>query len=183
MIPVAGVLFLTAVWAVGLPEVETLWEYLMRGQSYEFFIYEVSGRREIWEASLQLFKESPFLGFGFHADRFLLEGQQMHNGFFHALVQTGLLGILPFVGAFASAWVLLVRTLSRLNSVSFAERYWLIEVAGVLVFLTVLSISQSTGAFYGVEWLLLAPLFAYVQILGRNQSFSVSNSTSERVIT
>jgi O-antigen ligase len=173
VIPPAVVLLFAVVWGFGFPL--SLWQYLARGQSVDSFLYQVSGRRETWEAGWVVFLESPLLGFGFQADRFLVE-QHMHNSFFQALVQTGLVGTTFFVGAFVSAWVWLFRSLKRRTRMPSAERPWLIETAGVLAFLTVLSISQSTGAFYGVEWLLLAPLVAHIQILGRSKALLASQS-------
>jgi O-antigen ligase len=179
VLPAAAVLLLVVVWAFGFPQ--SLWQYLARGQSLDSFIYQMSGRRETWEAGWELFQQSPLLGFGFHADRFLLGGQQMHNSFFHALVQTGILGTTLFVGAFASAWIWLFRSLKRRTRMPSVERAWLIETAGVLSFLTVLSISQSTGAFYGVEWLLLAPLVAHIQILGWSKTVYLAQQSLQRM--
>jgi len=43
-----------------------------------------------------MFPESPFLSYGFHADRFLLN-THAHNSFVHALLQTGAIGTIPFL--------------------------------------------------------------------------------------
>ena len=105
----------------------------------------------------------------------------MHNSFFQALVQTGLVGTTLFVGAFASAWIWICRSLKRRTRKPSVERAWLIETAGVLSFLTVLSISQSTGAFYGVDWLLLAPLVAHIQILGWSKTVYLAHQSPQRM--
>jgi len=52
-----------------------------------------------------IFKESPFVGLGFWADRLYLQGQNVHNTLIDALIQSGLLGTIPFVLALLIAWV------------------------------------------------------------------------------
>ena len=130
-------------------------------------ISTLSGRTLVWAKGLRLFKESPYLGFGFHADRLLL-GTHMHNAFLHALLQTGLLGTIPFVAAILLAWGLLIRALLRRSALPLPHQHLVIQTAGVLAFLTVRSIPESTGAFFGVDWLLLAPLLLYLQLLNQH---------------
>ena len=126
----------------------------------------LTGRTEVWAEGLRLYTESPVLGYGFQADRLLL-GAHMHNSYIHALLQAGGLGIVPFVAALLMAWVLLlnlVRNRARLPTV---HRHLLIQVVGIAIFLSARTITESTGAFFGVDWLLLAPLLMYLQVLSR----------------
>lgn len=132
--------------------------------SNEFF--QFSGRREVWVKGWDLFLVSPLIGYGFHADRLIL-GTHMHNSFMHALVQTGLLGTIPFVGAILFAWLLLVRAIRKLSQLPVAHKQMVIQTAGVLAFLSIRSIPESTGAFFGVDWLILAPLLLYLQLVNR----------------
>jgi O-antigen ligase len=117
---------------------------------------------------LETFTRSPLLGYGFHADRLKL-GQHMHNSFLHAMLQTGLVGIIPFVGALLWGWVLLVKALRNLPRLPGSHKHLVIQTAGVLAFLTLRSIPESTGAFFGVDWLLLAPLLLYLQVANHSQ--------------
>ena len=126
----------------------------------------LTGRVETWTQGLELVEESPALGFGFHADRRLL-GTHMHNAFMHALIQTGLFGTIPFVAAFIWVWLLLIKALRKLRDLPVAYKYLTIQVAGVLTFLSLRAIPESTGAFFGVDWLLLAPLLLYLQLVNR----------------
>ena len=132
--------------------------------SNEFF--QFSGRREVWVKGWDLFLGSPLIGYGFHADRLIL-GTHMHNSFMHALVQTGLLGTIPFVGAILFAWLLLVRAIRKLSQLPVAHKQMVIQTAGVLAFLSIRSIPESTGAFFGVDWFILAPLLIYLQLVNR----------------
>jgi hypothetical protein len=135
----------------------------------------LSGRTAVWETGLDLFKESPFLGWGFHADRLLL-GTHMHNTLLHALIQTGLIGTVPLVAGLVWAWVLQIKALRNRAQLPVVHRHLVIQVAGVLAFLSLRAIPESTGAFFGVDWLLLAPLLLYLQIVNqkRNQSSSAA---------
>ena len=129
--------------------------------------FNFSGRTKVWRQGLDLFTESPLLGYGFHADRLLL-GTHAHNSLIHSLLQTGLAGTIPFVAGLLLAWALLIR--AGLNLVQFSQDHKLqfIQVAGVLAFLSIRSIYESTGAFFGVDWLLLGPILLYLQVVNSN---------------
>mgnify|MGYP003728555711 CR=1 FL=1 len=49
----------------------------MLPQKPDFFKF--SGRTAVWVEGLNLFKKSPWIGFGFHADRLLVCGGGVHN--------------------------------------------------------------------------------------------------------
>jgi len=127
--------------------------------------FTLTGRTAVWAQGWQLFKLSPLFGFGFHADRLLLDGQHMHNSFMHALVQTGLIGTIPFVGAFLWVWILLFKALRNLARLPAIHKQLVIQAGGVLAFLSLRAIPESTGAFFGADWLLLAPLLLYLQVV------------------
>jgi hypothetical protein len=44
-------------------------------------------------------------------------------------------------------------------------------IAGVLAYLTVRTITESAGTFFGTEWLILAPILAYLTTLNKRKSF------------
>ena len=153
-VPVAGLLLaLTGSY-------QAFWLYLTRGKPFN---PTLTGRTATWQAGWALFQESPWLGWGFHADRIYLTGQHMHNALLHALVQTGLLGTIPYVAAVVGAWIIVVRLYRTrpLRGLSPLP----IEIPAVLAFFTISSITESTFAFFGTPWLLSAPLIAYVQVL------------------
>jgi hypothetical protein len=130
--------------------------------------FNSSGRTALWGAGWDLIKQSPFLGWGFHADRLLL-GTHMHNALLHALIQTGLIGTVPFVSALVWAWVLQIKALRNRAQLPVVHRHLVIQVAGVLAFLSLRAIAESTGAFFGVDWLLLAPLLLYLQVVNQTR--------------
>ena len=124
----------------------------------------LSGRTDIWVQGWGLFKESPLLGYGFHADRLML-GQHMHNTFMHSLVQTGLMGSVPLMLAFLMGWWLFLRALKSRLRLPQVHRHLVILAGGILAFFSVRAITESSGAFFGVDWLLLAPIFMYLQLV------------------
>lgn len=151
---------------------QVFWNYLTLGKMV--FDPILSGRIATWQEGWQLFLTSPLLGYGFHADRIFFEaGQHAHNAILHALVQTGLVGTTFFISAFIAAWIILFRLLKQPRFQK-TEKPCLIEIAGVLAFFTVRSITESTGAFFGADWILLAPLLAYITILNQRNFYSKS---------
>ena len=136
------------------------WSYITRGSAFD---PTLTGRTETWGAGWTLFKESPWLGWGFNADRIFLAGQHMHNALFHALVQTGLFGTIPFVVGVLIAWIILVRLYLAPELPGTPPLP--IEIPAVLAFVTIASITESTVAFFGSVWLIVAPLLAYTQAM------------------
>jgi len=137
------------------------------------FIFTLGGRTVgVWPQAWKLFLKSPLIGFGFHADRIFLEGQHAHNAILHALIQTGVIGTIPFIIAFVWAWIILFKLFKK----PIPEKPFLIEIAAIFAFFTIRGITESTGAFFGVDWILLAPLLAYLQFLNQKNYGQKSNS-------
>jgi hypothetical protein len=91
----------------------------------------------------------------------------MHNSFMHALVQTGLTGTILLVTAILLGGMALLKALRNLAHLPASDKHLVILTSGILAFLAVRSITESTGAFFGVDWLLLAPLLLYLQVLNQ----------------
>jgi len=134
-------------------------EYLFGVVPKSFFRF--TGRAAVWVDGLRLIKDSPVIGYGFHADRLLLN-THMHNSVMQALIQTGLLGTLLFISAMVMGWVLLLKNLRNLGRFPSEQKQLVIQAGGILAFLTVRSFPESTGAFFGVDWLILAPILLYL---------------------
>ena len=156
---------LTGEWVLRLVTSDTLPGDTLSGIRFQKGFFTLTGRTAVWAQGWQLFKLSPLFGFGFHADRLLLDGQHMHNAFMHALVQTGLIGTIPFVGAFLWGWILLFKALRNRARLPAVHKQLVIQAGGVLAFLSLRAIPESTGAFFGVDWLLLSPLLLYLQVV------------------
>ena len=140
-------------------------------------IITLSGRPSVWNEGFKLFKERPVIGHGFHADRLLL-GTHMHNTLMHALVQTGLVGTIPLVIALLYGWLLLIKALPKRANLPDLHRHLLIQVMGVLVFFSFRTTTESTGAFFGVDWLVLAPILVYLQVVNLAAAKAEANAES-----
>ena len=123
-------------------------------------VYTLTGRIATWRAGWGIFKDSPILGFGFHADRLKLN-THMHNSIMHGLVQTGATGTILLMAGFILTWLLAFRGIKNLARYTGRHKLLLIQSIGILSFMSVRSITESTGAFFSVDWLLLAPLMLY----------------------
>lgn len=127
-------------------------------------IVTLSGRTTgVWQDAWHLFLSSPLVGYGFQADRFFLNGQHAHNSIIHALIQTGILGTIPFLLAFILMFLYLAR-LFKNPHIELQEKNFLVMLSAVLVFFAVRSITESV-AFFSADWLFVAPIIAYIQLL------------------
>lgn len=129
----------------------------------------LSGRTLVWAAGWEFIKLSPILGYGFHGDRLVL-GTHIHNAIMHAMIQTGLAGTIPFVGALLLGWMLVLKAIRRLNQLPETHKLLVIQTTGILAFLSIRGVLESTGAFFGIDWLLLAPLLLYIQVITSRHS-------------
>jgi O-antigen ligase len=124
----------------------------------------LTGRETTWQKGLAKIGESPFFGWGFHADRILLDSQHMHNSYLHAGIQAGVIGALLFAAAVTVLWTFLWKSgaLRRIRTAGGDDRTLLTQAALILGFLTSRSFFESTAAFYGVDLLLFVPAVCYI---------------------
>ncbi|MCX6573211.1 MAG: hypothetical protein NTX99_04400, partial [Candidatus Aminicenantes bacterium] len=104
------------------------------------------------------------LGWGFHADRLLLDSQHMHNSYLHAAIQAGIPGALLFAAAVVVLWAFLWRggVVGRIRTAAEPDQAFLMQSVLILGFLTARSVFESTAAFYGVDLLLFVPAVCYI---------------------
>lgn len=152
---VAGPVAAWAIWTSGVA-----WRARGAWSSLVF----LTGRENTWHKGLAKIGESPVLGWGFHADRLLLDAEHMHNSYLHAAIQAGLAGALLFAAGVAVLWLFLWRggVLRRIRAAAPADQALLMQAVLLLGFLTARSFFESTAAFYGVDLLLFVPAVAYV---------------------
>ena len=134
-----------------------------------------TGRTSVWLDGWELLKRSPLIGYGFHADRLILN-KHMHNSLMQALIQTGIVGAAAFVAAMVYGWALLASLLRNLGRLSPTHKHVVIQSGAVLAFLSVRAFPESTGAFFGVDWLILAPILFYLHVIQRSLSTSESSA-------
>jgi O-antigen ligase len=154
----AGVLGVILLALVGF--FQGIWSFGTRKGGFD---PTLTGRTGQWMQGLAVVQHSLWVGYGFQADRYYLHGIQLENAVFHALIQTGVLGTLAYVAAYVLAWFLVIRLYISPHSSTLPD-----EIPGVLMFFTVMSVTESI-AYYSADWLLLAPVLAYVQVFAWQQ--------------
>lgn len=126
----------------------------------------LSGREYTWKKGLAMIEQSPFLGWGFHADRLLLNAEHMHNSYLHSMIHGGLFGGLFFLAAIVSFWAMMIKRniFKKIISGKHSGDFLLIESILIVGFLTSRSLFESTAAFYGVDLLLIVPSISYLML-------------------
>ena len=150
-------LALPLVWLSGFGHTSML--YLTRGREFDTTL---SGRTVTWAKGWQALQQSPWAGLGFWADRYFLNGWNVHNTLLDALMQSGFLGVIPFVIAIVWVWAGILRFYSTKPARETSSLPG--ELLAVMTFLTVYSVTEITCSFYSVGWMVMAPLFAHVQL-------------------
>lgn len=127
-------------------------------------LLNLSGRESTWSEAFELIKQSPVLGWGFHSDRIMLESQHIHNSYIHAMLQSGIMGFFLFFAAVLSIWYVIWKrdVLRKIRFVEGIDKPLLLESVLILGFMTARGFFESTGAFFGVDLLLLMPPIVYV---------------------
>ena len=176
---VAGVLL---VYIMGLR-----WQFLFLGPAAAYVLWRagfqerghgslerlvnLTGRQLTWQQAVVEIKKSPFLGWGFHADRILLDSQHMHNSYLHAMLHGGIVGLVFFAAAVFSIWYVILKenVLKRIKKADEVNRPFLIESVLIIGFLSSRSLFESTAAFFGVDLLLFIPAAAYIYVWAKRQ--------------
>jgi O-antigen ligase len=155
-------LALPLMWLTGFGH--AFFGYLTRMQGFDLTL---TGRTDTWAQALNVLLQSPWIGFGFWGDRYFLTGWipgagNAQNTFIDAVLQSGAIGFIPFVLALVWAWA----AISRFYSTRPGKEDSSIpgEILGIMSFFTIYSITEISFSFYSVGWMVMAPLFAHIQL-------------------
>jgi O-antigen ligase len=163
---VALIMFSVATGVVPEGTVERIREHLSRGQSAEEFA-SMTGRTRTWEVAWAFAQDSLFYGHGMQADRFLFR-EHVHNTYMYALLAGGLVGLALFLAGLVWAWTLMVRlSLSRLVD-HVGERTHFLQASAILVFFSVRSVTEVSGAMFAVDLVVMVPAILYLTILNQH---------------
>ena len=146
----------------------------LRGFYSAFYLYitrtghidpTMTGRTLTWQEGWRILWESPWVGYGFQADRYYLD-QHMHNAFLHVLFQAGFLGGGAILIALLITWYYLTKYFIFQQP---ADKSLVpAEIPAVFLFVTLSSAMESTFAYFSAAWLLSAPIVPYVIALDRH---------------
>jgi O-antigen ligase len=142
--------------------------HFYRGQSYEELL-TLTGRTRAWKKAWREIKKAPILGRGPQSDRYLIK-EHVHNTYLYALLQSGIVGTVTFIGGLVWAWLLFFKAILLKRVDQPDQRVHLIQSAGILAFFTVRSIPEVCGAMFGVDLLVMLPAMAYIGLLGRESN-------------
>jgi len=126
---------------------------LLREESIETF----SGRTEIWDVSMELFREKPFLGYGFGTSDFVIStggnpelvdyskrfGLHAHNSIVRALLEMGLLG---------ASFIIVLAVVLPFNFLKLASRVQSEELLLLLLTLFAVFVAGLANSFFE-SWL------------------------------
>jgi O-antigen ligase len=154
--------------------------YKWRAQQNFEKLLNLTGREYTWERGIEQIKKSPLFGWGFNADRLMLDSEHMHNSYLHSTIQAGMLGGILFVLAIISIWVIVIKSkiLKRVRLVAGEQKKYLMISLMILGFLTSRSLFESTAAFYGVDLFMLLPAICYIYIWSREHRLASVSSQS-----
>jgi hypothetical protein len=139
--------------------------YATRGEGLSD-LQSMTGRDLIWRLGWRVVEQAPWLGFGPQADRRLI-GLNAQNGLLYAALAAGYPGAVLYLGGLLWGWVLFARAVLRDYARDHAEWLFLLQVGGIMAYLTIRNIPENTAALYSVDLLLHAPLLAYLGTLER----------------
>jgi len=144
-------------------------------------LLSLSGRETTWQKGWIQIEHSPFLGWGFNADRLLLRSEHMHNAILQTLIQTGFIGCLFFCAVFFVFWWELITSgfIRKAKTLIGSEKAFVMESILIVAFMTARSFFESTAAFYGVDLLLLVPSMAYTILIIRENAAGTNESAKE----
>ena len=150
--------------------------YFTRGHGFD---PTMTGRTRTWEEGWHLLANSPWVGYGFQADRYLLRFH-MHNAFLHVFIQSGFLGGASILLGLAIVWRYLIKYffLQPPADKSLVPP----EIPAVFIFVTISSIMESTFAYFSAAWLLSAPIVAYAIALNRHVRKATLKASQDRAL-
>ena len=137
--------------------------YLERGQNRTDFL-SMTGRTRAYHRGTAAFEEAPILGRGQWADR-LVVNEHIHNSFLQALLNSGIIGGIPYFASWFAGWWLFYRLQKSSNRLRPEDRIHLLECGTVMMFFTVRAMPETTTASYAVDLLVMIAVYLYLECL------------------
>jgi len=100
----------------------------------------------------------------------------MHNSIMQSLIQAGILGMIAFVIAIALGWFQVIKISQNLNQLLPIHKHLAIQSISVLGFFSLRSFPESTGAFFGVDLLILCTILLFIHVLSRMPKVEIPGS-------
>jgi hypothetical protein len=142
-------------------------KYVTRGEGARAF-ESMSGRDLIWQRGWAAVDAEPLLGYGPQADRRMLR-MNAQSGPLYAALSAGYAGMALYVVGLGWGWWLFLRVFRHLAPGDRRGRLFLVQVGGIMAYLTMRNIPENTAALFSVDLLLYAPLLALLGTLQRER--------------
>jgi O-antigen ligase len=143
-----------------------VWTQITRGEDFRQLL-RLSGRVEDWRHGWEMAWRSPLWGWGFQADRYLMEGTHVHNTYLYAMLTAGLPGALLFAAGLAGAWGMLLRLMLSGRTDALGYRATLAQAGGMLVFFSLRSVPEVCGPLYNVDLMIMLPAMFFIDAMHR----------------
>ena len=160
----AGVLAI-AIELVPQRTTQSVFMHLTRGETIDR-LGRMGGRTTSWEMAWDYVDQSPIIGSGFQADRYLGLGH-VHNTYLYVLLTAGIVGLVPFVGGLAWTWLAVLRALKRNLPDRLACEPVFAQTVGILAFFTMRGIPEVCGGLFMVDLMVMLPAMAYLARFAR----------------
>lgn len=158
-------------------------DYFRRGQSEQNY-KTWSGRKIAWNYSWERFKESPILGYGFDAGvRFgavseSFRGSHLHSSYFEVLLNSGLLGFIPWLFCLFSVSVrILHKSLLPPQWFTGAMKSFHFERTALLIYSLVTSIARKSFVIFDYTFLLFTCFIVYTGVITRHATFTLPSKS------
>jgi len=155
---------------------EGLVSYYKRGQTDKSF-KSWSGRKGLWRQSLKKFKESPFLGYGkaagvrYGAVIKRATGSHLHNSYFEVLLNSGLLGFIPWLlGLFSLFKKILIDNLFVFGRLKKDMQVLYVEMVAILMFFLIRSLAGTTFVDFDYTYIIYICLIVFSYFLAQAKS-------------
>jgi O-antigen ligase len=124
----------------------------------------LTGRTRAWSGAVNAIMESPLWGWGFQADRLLLH-EHVHNTVLYALLSAGFVGGIPFLVGVLIGWRQFFKLYRSGYAVAIGHGTMLVQAGSLLAFFTVRGMSEVCGAMFGVDYMVMVPILAYLGLM------------------
>lgn len=146
-----------------------IWDWIARGSSWDH-LQTMTGRTTTWRAAWPIIWESPLLGWGYQADRLLMERTpwfepHVHNTYLYAMLTAGFIGAGFFIAGLARVWLEIYRLARAKVPQSMGHEAIFAQAGGILAFFTIRSIPEVSGAFFAVDLMVMLPTLLYIGVL------------------
>lgn len=134
-----------------------------RGQDSEDLL-SMSGRTKSYQIGFKVISENLFIGQGNWADRLSGAGH-VHNSFLQALMNSGIIGFIPYMMSWVVGWRLFWRLSSLRDKMEEQDKQLFMETAVVMMFFTVRSIPETTTASFSIDSMVMVSVYLYLAVL------------------